>query len=112
MFGHDLDAPILHRRERDLGQRLDGDEPLRGDHRLDDLSAALGTRDGGAVRFGLDDESRGFHVGPQFFAGLELVLTLVRAAVFVDLRGLVEHRDDRQVVTLRRWHSRSGRDQA
>ena len=49
----------------------------------------------------LIDQPGLLHVGPQLLAALEAVLALVRAAVLVDLRGLVQHRDDRQVVALR-----------
>ncbi len=99
-FGHNADASIAHGCERSLGQRFDLHEPLLGDHRLDDLTAALRARDGGEVRLFLDDQACGLHVSPQVLARLEAVLTLILAAVFVDLRRLIEHRDDRQVVTL------------
>src|SRR5215510_8591279 len=52
----DSDPSIAHGFERGLCERFNRYKPLGGDHRLDDLAAALGTRDGRAVRLGLDDQ--------------------------------------------------------
>jgi hypothetical protein len=40
-FRHDLDASVFHRVETGIGKRLDLHEPLLGDHRLDNFTAAL-----------------------------------------------------------------------
>ncbi len=73
---------------------------MRGDHRLHDLAAALGTRDGRAVGLGLDHESGLLHIGPHILARVEAVLPLVGSAVLIDLCRLVQYREDRQVVAL------------
>src|SRR5581483_984170 len=46
-FGHNFDSSVFHGFERGLCQRLDLDEPLSRDHRLDDFTAALRAREGG-----------------------------------------------------------------
>jgi hypothetical protein len=59
-----LDAPVADGGQRGFCQRLDLDEPLLRNHRLDDLAAALGTRHVERVRLFLDDQTGGLHVGP------------------------------------------------
>src|SRR5688500_13298732 len=75
-FRHDLDAPVFHSGKTRICKRLDLHEPLGRDHRLDDLSAALCARDGGAVGFGLDDEFCGLHIVPYILTRGESILTL------------------------------------
>src|SRR5215207_5710313 len=73
-LGYDLDAPISHSFQRGFCQRFDRHEPLRGDHRLDDLSAALCARDGCAIRLSLNEESCLLHICLHVFTRLESIL--------------------------------------
>src|SRR5687768_7914752 len=100
-FRHNFDTSIAYCVECRAGKRVHLHEPLRGYHRLDDFTSALCTRDGSAIWLGLDHQTRLLHVLPEIFARDESILTLVWAAIFVDLRGFIQHRDDRQVMTLR-----------
>ncbi len=75
--------------ERLLGDRLavvarlaHGDEPLVGEHRLDDDIGAVAARHLELVLVGLFQQAEGFEVGDDGLAGIEAV----QAAVF--LRGV------------------------
>ena len=99
-LGHDADAPIAHRLQGGFGQRLDAHEPLGGDHRLDDLAAALRARHVERVGLFFDHQPAGAHILPQLLAGFKAVQPGVRSAVLVDAGGFVQDRDDRQAVAL------------
>ncbi len=99
-LGHDADVAASDRLQGRLGQRLHPHEPLGGDHRLDDLAAALAARHLHGVRLGLDRQAGRLHVGPQALAALEAVQAGVWAGVLVHRGVGVEHVDDRQAVPL------------
>ena len=96
----DPDAPVPDSFQGGLRQRLDLDEPLLGDHRLDDLAAALGARHVERVGFFLDDQTGSLHISPKFFAAVKAVQTGIRPADFGHFRLPVQHRKDRQPVAL------------
>ena len=52
------------------------------------------------VRLLFDDQPRGAHIGPEFFAGLEAIHARVGAAVLVDMGGFIQHGDDLQPVAF------------
>ena len=99
-LGHDADAPVAHGRQGGVGQRLDAHEPLRGDHRLDDLAAALRARHGQLVGLFAEHQPGGAHIFPELLAAFEAVQAGVGPAVGVDARRFVQHGDDRQAVAL------------
>ena len=72
-FRHDLDAAIPHRCQGGFGQRLDLDEPLGGDHRLNDLTTALRARHVERVGFFLDHQPGRAHIRPDFLAAVKAV---------------------------------------
>src|SRR5262249_2419166 len=74
---HDLDAPITDHIQAGFRKGFNFDEPLLGDHRLDDFTTALRTWNGRAIGLGFDDESGGFHIRPDVFTRIESVLTLI-----------------------------------
>src|SRR5688572_20444271 len=100
-FRHNFDTSIAHRIQSFTGKRIHFHEPLRGYHRLDNFTSALSARDGRTIRLSLDHQPSLLHILPEILARHESILTLVRTAIFVDLRGFIQHGDDRQVVTLR-----------
>ncbi len=99
-FGHDADAPIPHRLQGGVGQRLDFDKPLGRDHRLDDLTAALRAGHVELVGLLLEHQPGEAHIFPQLFASIEAIQPLVGAAVGIDTRGFIQDGDDRQAVAL------------
>ncbi len=96
----DADTAIPDGLQPGFGQRLDRNEPLGGNHRLDDLAAALRAGNVERVRLFFDDQSRLAHILPQILANLEAILAGVRTAIGVDAGGLIHNGDHRQVMAL------------
>ena len=89
---------------RGLGHR---DEPLIGQHRLDDFAAALAARHDHPVRLFAGQQARGFEVGEHELArGVAIEAAILRRRVVVDRRLQREDRDRREAVPLRRRPSR------
>ena len=75
----DPDAPVAHRVDGRLGQRLDLDEPLRRDARLDDRVAALAVADGVDVLHDLDQQALALQVLDDAAAALGAIQAGIRA---------------------------------
>ncbi len=85
-----------------VGARLrHGDEPLVGEHRLDDLPGARAARHHELVLAHLHEQALRLQVGHDTLAGVEAVEPAVGLRrVVVDLRVEREHADHRQAVAL------------
>ena len=123
-LGHELDLALLDALDGGLGQRLHLDEPLLGDHRLNDRVAAVAGAHVVGQRLGLLQRTAGLQIGQNSLAGLQRGHAGILAAVqHVRLvgssaaRGLLgidgglvgsaghvavvgQHTDHRQVVAL------------
>ena len=108
VLGHEPDLAVcdgVDRLLRDAASVWTGlghrDEPLVGQHRLDDLPGARTTRHHQLVLLDLDQETLCLQVGDDAFAGDEAVQALVgRRRVLVDCCIQRQHADDRQAVAL------------
>lgn len=113
LLGHQLDLAALHRVQRHLGDRAagearaiggrlaHGDEPLVGQHRLDDDAGAIAARHHQRVLLHLGQQAQRFQVHHDALAGFEAVLPAIGGGRGVgDLRLQRQHRDLRQVVAL------------
>jgi hypothetical protein len=106
--GNELDLAGSHHVERLLGDRLavgaglaHGDEPLVGEHRLDDDAGAVAARHLQLVLVGLLQHAEGFEVGDDGLARVEAVEAAVLfRCVVVDLGVQRQDRDHRQAVAL------------
>ena len=83
-----------------LGERLDLDEPLRGEARLDDGFAAVAVAYVVDVVLDASQKTLGFEVGDDFLAGYVTVESGVGAAFGVDVAGIVHHVDGGKIVAL------------
>ncbi len=72
-LGHEVHAPVAHRRDRRLGQLLGVGVPLLGQVRLDRHAAAIAVGHGVGVRLDLVDQAQRLHLGDDLLAGLEAV---------------------------------------
>ncbi len=73
VFGDELDARRLHRRDGLFGQRLGVHEPLRGDQRLHDSLAAIALADGQRVRLDLFQQAQLLQIRHDAVARFEAV---------------------------------------
>ena len=69
--GHELDLALLNALDGGLGQRLHLDEPLLGDHRLNDGVAAVAGADLMGQGLGLLQRTAGLQIGQNGLAGLQ-----------------------------------------
>ena len=83
-----------------LGQRLNLDEPLRGEARLDDGFAAVAVAHVVGVVLDAGQEPLLFEVGDDFLARSEAVEARVGAAFGVDVGAVVHHVDGGQMMAL------------
>ena len=88
-FGDELYSAVLDDVYRFLCQRLHLHEPLRGQHRLDDLAAAVAAADVVTVRLDLDEVALLLQTGDDGLARLVAIHSVVLAAVY-DLAVLVD----------------------
>ena len=98
--GHELGLSFLDHVHRGLCERRHLDEPLRGGYRLDRGAAAVAGADVVLVVLDLDQVAALLEILNDRLAALVAVHALVLAAVFVDGRVLVEHKDLLEVVAL------------
>ncbi len=98
VLGDKLDLALLDGCDGAVGQRLDLDEPLRRQARLDDGLAAVALAERHNVIFRADQEAACLQICQNFLPRLEAVEAFVRAGVLVHLRDFVHHVDLRQVV--------------
>jgi hypothetical protein len=100
-LGHETYAAFLNRADGGRRQRLDVDEPLIGQQRLENRVAAIAARYGEFVRFDAFDEAQGVQIGENFFSGGKAIQTLVGTRDAVVQRGVQGHDVDHgQVVPL------------
>jgi hypothetical protein len=83
-----------------LGQRLNLDEPLRGEARLDHGLAAVAVADVVGVVLDGGQQPLLFEIGDDALARHVAVEARVGAAFGVDVRGLVHHVDGGQMMAL------------
>ena len=95
-------SPLSTASLRAIGQRLDLDEPLLRQARLDDGPAALALADRERVVLLGDQESLLLQIGQHPLARFEAVESGIRSGVLVHVRVLVHHVDLRQVVAQSR----------
>ena len=108
LLGVELDLAGLHHADRLGGDRFavgarlaHRDEPLVGEHRLDDLSGALAARHGEAVLARCFQQALRLQVGHDLLARDETVEAAVgRGRVVVQRRVEVQHAEHRQSMTL------------
>ena len=98
IFRNDRDLAALHRFDGAVGQRLDLDEPLLGQARLDHRPAAIALAERERVILFSNQEALFLQIGHHALARFEAVETRVRAGVLVHVRVLVHHVDLRQIV--------------
>ena len=86
--------------QRLVGQGLNFDEPLGGDHGFDNLAAALRAGHVERVRLLFDNQVLSAHIFPEFLAALETVHASILAAVLIDMGLFVENVDEFQPMCL------------
>ena len=83
-----------------VGERLNLDEPLRGQRALDDVARAFAATDGVGVLLDFDELAARFQIGDDAFACDVAVQSRVVASCCVQVRRVVHHIDGRKIVAL------------
>src|SRR5690242_6886517 len=91
---------IADRGDRAIGHLPHAQEPLLGEHWLDDGVASRAYADRMRVRLDLFEQPRRLEVSDDLFASFLAREPLVWTAVLVDMRRAIEHRDLLESVTL------------
>ena len=100
-FRHETHAAVGDGADGGLGQRLDVDEPLIGQQRLQDGVAAVAARHGECVRFDVRQQSQRVEIGDHPRARSHALEAAIRLRHHVVQRGVWRHDvDQRQTVTL------------
>src|SRR5271154_2455426 len=91
---------FAHRLDRAIGHRAHAQEPLLGEHRLDDGVASRTYADRMFVRLDLFEESRRFQVPDDLLARVLARHPAIGAAVVVDVPSTVQNRNLLEAVAL------------
>ena len=85
----ELDMPLFHGGDGFVGERLNFEEPLHGQPRLDHGAAALRGGDGKRVVLDLDQQAKCVEVGDDAFSRHIPIHAVIGRSGQVDMRGLV-----------------------
>src|ERR1700675_3833859 len=91
---------VAHRLDRAISHRAHRQEPLLGEHRLDDGVASRAYADGVPIRLDFFEQPRNLEVFNDFLARILARHPAIRTAVLVDVGGAVEDRDLLEAVML------------
>ena len=101
--GNERDAPVFHRFDRGLGQRLHLHPPLLRNQRLDDGLAAMAFADAQLVRLDLFEQPELLQLRHHLLARFEAIEARESSRRGRHLRVFVDHFDARQIVALARF---------
>ncbi len=92
-LGCELDVAVFDSGDGLDGERLDFDEPLRGQARLDDRLASVAVADVVGVVLHARQQALSFEVGDDALARDVAVESGVGSSILVDVSGIVHHVD-------------------
>ena len=100
LLGREADMPFFNRGNRLIGERLDPDEPLRRQPRLNNVARALTASNRVGVLLDRNQLAARFEIGNDLFARLEAIEPRIHTGRRIQMCRLVHHVDLRQIVAL------------
>src|ERR1051325_5023692 len=98
IFRSERDLAFLYRFNRAIRQRLNLDEPLRGEAWIHNGLTAVTLADGQRVVLDARNQAELFQIAQDFLACLVAVKAFIRSAILIDARLIVHYVDLRKIV--------------